>query len=341
MLKKVSLKKIKKNFLQEKITNIKKLFLRPSSASPKKKKKELCQAYSEYSNNAIKPKPRKAAQKTDEKASFSKLSILNTPKKQLSRSPVPKPIKPLENSALRNTQSAKKLRKIDIIAPKIIEKVYKVSITSSLFSTRSVTYSSKDQNTSRSHQEYIPDFKYPKTSIAVSHSLKNEEYNLQYFFNGHKNIVNSIAISNKNLFTGSSDYSVKKWKILPTSNDPYKGKNYLLGQVFCENEEVIKHKKLVFSVEAKENMLFSASVDGTVKILRPKNPAFIVKNSETPKCFKTFDDFFCVGGCEKIFFYDLQTLVQKFFWSDKNFCNLAKQDNFSLFSGHLDGFVKL
>ena len=346
MLKKTPLKKKikkKKLLLQEKILKFTKSPSNPRSLTPSFLFKNSFLDISTNSNISLKS-PYQKSKRMQESATVSKLLIIKSPKKTTAHSPN----NHFTNLVSQISNSKKKISKkitdtkISGSPIKNFEKIYKITNNSISTSFHAVSASSrKEKPNYLSCREYFPDFKLPEDVPLFSFKTKTEKYSLQYYLKNHKNTVNCLALSKDILYTGSIDYYVKQWKLPSVAFNPYRGRNYSQGQTLTDSNIVISHKRPLTSITFKDGNLYTASYDGFIKIFNQSSKLLKLKTTDIVKCLKTADNLLIAGTSTSIYQYDISTLKISGSWDTLKTNILLTQNTYSVYSGHLNGTIKL
>ncbi|OMJ80267.1 hypothetical protein SteCoe_19525 [Stentor coeruleus] len=268
-----------------------------------------------------------------------KLSIIKTPQKKIKTSP-------FSQNASKNQDNLRSKTKLKYSSEaktpfKSFEKIYKLTPRNSLISNKSFINSSfRDEFSTRSNFEYLTNFK--KNREGLSFVIKNsiEKFRLEYIISSHKNCINALAINNNWVFTASSDYTVKKWKLLPIFPSPYKEKEYLDGDIFKNNTVLFTHKRPVSCIAIKDNFLYSASNDGIIKQWTPdceKTMKFIfpIKNFLMLRSYLLCSSYENIALIDNFTFRNIMNVYEK-----KTSCLGNFTDN-QYFSGTKNGMLKL
>ena len=132
----------------------------------------------------------------------------------------------------------------------------------------------------KSHQQRVYSEYYPGASFdsaptsyqATSRIFEPEDDRLILHFTGvgHTNGLNSLCVEEQNyLLTGSSDYSIGRWRLPMTNADPYKTDSFIVRYgSMCEAEKRWRaHKGKVWSIDSLRNgRVCSGGDDGLVRI---------------------------------------------------------------------------
>lgn len=336
MIKKITLKKNRR----KKVENSPNLIgLHKSkehkSLTPTKLEEKLALDTSDYmkkiTSRAIKP--------LKDSGASQKLSIIKTPQKKIKTSPFSQNLSKNQDSL----RSKKKFKNVyEAKTPfRSFEKVYKLTPRSSPISNRSFVNSSfRDQFSTRSNFECLTNFKEngEGTSLVIKNST--DKFRFEYMLSSHRNCINALAINNSYLFTASSDYTVKKWKLLPTALNPYREKDYLEGEIFKNSTALFSHKRPVSCLAVKDNFLYSASNDGIIK-------QWGQDCEKTMKFCFPIKNFLMLGSCLLCSSYENITLIDSFTFrnimniNEKKSSCLGIRTDSQFFSGTKNGMLKL
>lgn len=177
---------------------------------------------------------------------------------------------------------------------KRLEKVYRLTPSGSPLSSRSLLLSCRDSHRSQNSNNEI---KLAKQELYnISSNSKTEKISLEYIFNGHNNSVNSILLQSSHILTASSDYSIKKWKLLKTLPGPYIGKEYTSGQIFNNSEKFFQYSRPVLKIESNNSGILAGLMDKSLKFIRNQEQVSSLKTQFLTKSFSRFgEDFLLVS----------------------------------------------
>ena len=314
-----------------------------SNISPLSIKRKVKKTYCASPHPNISPSVRKKKLKKSEyTSSHSKISIIKTPIKIPTYSPNSSPARMLTKHNNYNTRT-NHIQNLNILYNKLnqFEKVYKISGDLSISSCRSAARSSRVNPKFLSSHEYCPDSALPPASPLFSLKTHNESFTLQYCLKNHRNSVNCLSLNRNILYSGSSDYTVKSWKLPSTSIHPYKELTYTQGQVLTDSATLITHKRSVTSIASTPVALFTASLDFSIKLYRPDTSLATLRSNDCTRCLHMLDQCLIGGGSAHITQYDPSKLSPVAVWDSPPVSSMVTRGSSAVYAGLRNGRVKI
>ena len=219
-------------------------------------------------------------------------------------------------------------------------KIYRLTPTNSPLSGRSLAYSSRDQISQRSYCKTDEVKTVKMNEVVLEFKNRTEKVNLEYVLNDHRNSVNGIVLNNNNLFTGSQDYSVKKWKFLSTDANPYKGKEYVDGQVLKTNKVVFNSSRPVLHLCFLHPSILIASLPNSLKIFKDSCLSHSKKLDFYPSYLISHNDYCLIAGSSSIYKLDLDKFILSPSCQTDNTTILEPWNEFCYISGDSRGNLK-
>lgn len=219
-------------------------------------------------------------------------------------------------------------------------KIYRLTPSNSPLSGRSLAFSSRDQISQRSYYKTDEVKTVKRNEIDLEFKSRKERVSLEYVFDDHRNSVNSIVLNNNNLYTGSQDYTVKKWRILSTDMNPYKGKEYVDGQVLKANKVVFNGSRPILHLCLNNPSILIASLPNAVKVFKDSSLFHSKKLEFYTNYLKSYKEYCLLAGTSFIYKLDLDKFTLSSSCQTNNTTILEPWNEFCFFSGDSKGNLK-
>ena len=222
---------------------------------------------------------------------------------------------------------------------KRLEKVYRLTPTGSPLSSRSLLLSCRDSHRSQNSNNEI---KLAKQELYnISANSKTEKISLEYVCSGHSNSVNSILLQNSSILTASSDYSIKKWKLLKTLPGPYIGKEYTSGQIFDNSEKLLQYSRPVFRIESNNSGVLAGLMDKSLKFIRNEEQVSSLKTQFLTKSFSRFGEDFLLANERGLSLLNTENFKISQNLEIKDLCFVSPQNENNCLIGDTRGAARL
>lgn len=305
------------------------------SVTPTRSSKQPVSTIAEFSKNLINSSCKTLKRKKPTK-NKQKLTTTNSPLKPRTSDEFQ------EKNIFKNDKGATPLRnKLDAAfqAKKLI-KIYRLTPSNSPLSGRSLVYSSRDQISQRSNCQNSEVRTVKKNEVFFEINGRSEKANLEYILDDHRNSVNSIILNSSSLYTGSQDYTIKKWRYIPTDPNPYRGKEYIEGQILNTSTLLIHNPKPVLHLSLIRPSILLACLPNSLKFFNNSTLFRTKKLDFSAKYLSSHNENCLLASLSSIYKLDLEKNCLISSISSENTTILHPYTESYYFSGDSKGHVK-
>lgn len=305
------------------------------SVTPTRSSKQPVSTIAEFTKNLINSSCKTLKRKKPTK-NKQKLTTTNSPIKPKTSDEFQ------EKNIFKNDKTATPLRnKLDAaFQSKKLIKIYRLTPSNSPLSGRSLVYSSRDQISQRSNYQNSEIKTVQKNEILFEINKRSEKVNLEYILDDHRNSVNSIVLNSSSLYTGSQDYTIKKWRFIPTDPNPYRGKEYVDGQVFNSNSILMQSPKPVLHLSFIRPSILMACLPNSLKLFNNATLFRTKKLDFNAKYLNCHSENCLIASISSIYKLDLEKNAFISSISSENTTIIHPYTEFYYFSGDSKGTIK-